>query len=266
MSLSKITLFSTLIIICFLVLSLKYSLFSEKSYVFLPIAMYSEAQPFVEKLENVVEKKISGFDVYFGKYNNIDMIVGVSRVGSINMSGLMYTILSKYSIKFILNFGVVGGIGESIHKGDLVVVTHNLNTNSYRTKKAGKGEGIKVENIEYLTFDEDKIELVILETDKELVNKLKNIKMEDSNIFYGGIGSGDMWNQEYDQLMYVHTNYDILCEDMEAAAVYQVSEKYKIPHISLKGVSDNAILDESYELDVMGVLISFVEKAIEKLI
>ena len=182
------------------------------------------------------------------------------------MSGLMYTILSKYNIKFILNYGVVGGIGEAIHKGDLVVVTHNLNTNSYRTKKAGKGEGIKVENIEYLTFDEDKIELVILETDKELVNKLKDIKMEDANIFYGGIGSGDIWNQEYDKLMYVHTNYNISCEDMEADAVYQVSEKYKIPHISLKGVSDNAITDEDYELDVMGILISFVEKAIEKLI
>ena len=218
------------------------------------------------KLKNVEEKKISGFDVYFGKYKNLDMIVGVSRVGSINMSGLMYTILSKYNIKFILNYGVVGGIGESIHKGDLVVVTHNLNTNSYRTKKAGKGEGIKVENIEYLTFTEEKIELVILETDKELVNKLKDIKMEGANIFYGGIGSGDMWNQEYDQLMYVHTNYNITCEDMEAAAVYQVSELYKIPHISLKGVSDNAITDEDYELDMMGILISFVEKAIEKLI
>ena len=53
---------------------------------------------------------------------------------------------------------------------------------------------------------------------------------------------------------------------MEVAAVYQVSEKYEIPHISLKGVSDYAILDESYELDVMGVLTSFVEKAIKKLI
>ena len=59
--LSKITILSALITICFLVLSLKYTFFSEKSYVFLPIAMYSEAQPFVEKLENVKEKKISGF-------------------------------------------------------------------------------------------------------------------------------------------------------------------------------------------------------------
>ena len=90
--------------------------------------------------------------------------------------------------------------------------------------------------------------------------------MEDSNIFYGGIGSGDMQNQEYNQLMYVHTNYNISCEDMEAAAVYQVSEKYKIPYISLKGVSNNSILSENYDLDVMGVLISFVEKVIEKLI
>ena len=101
-------------------------------------------------------------------------------------------IIYYINIKFILNYGVVGGVGETIHKGDLVVITHNLNTNSYKTKKAGKGEGIKVENIEYLTFDEDKIELVILETDKELVNKLKDIKMEDANIFYGGIGSGDI--------------------------------------------------------------------------
>ena len=57
--------------------------FSEKSYVLLPIAMHSEADLFIEKLENMEEKKIFGYEVYFGKYNNIDMIVGVSGIGSI---------------------------------------------------------------------------------------------------------------------------------------------------------------------------------------
>ena len=259
-----ITTLSSLITVCFLVSSSKWAFFSEKSYVLLPIAMHSEADPFIEKLENMEEKEIFGFEVYFGKYNNIDMIVGVSGVGSINMSGLMHIILSKYKIKLILNYGVVGGYGE-INKGDLIVITHNLNTNSYRTQKAGKGEGIKVENIEYLTFTEDKTELVILETDKELVNKLKNITMKDVNIFYGGIGSGDMWNREYDKIEYVRTNYNISCEDMEAAAVYQVSEKYKVPHISIKGISNNEQLNETYDLSVMDTLISFVENAIVKL-
>ena len=262
--LSIITTFSALITICCLVLSLKWGFFPEKSYVLLPIAMHSEADLFIEKLENMEEKKIFGYEVYFGKYNNIDMIVGVSGIGSINMSGLMHIILSKYNIKFILNYGVVGGYGE-IHKGDLIVITHNLNTNSYRTKKAGKGDGIKVENIEYLTFTEDKNELVILETNKELVNKLKDITMKDVNIFYGGIGSGDMWNREYDKIEYVRTNYNISCEDMEATAVYQVSEKYKVPHISIKGISNNEHLNETYDLSVMDTLISFVEKAIVKL-
>ena len=226
--------------------------------------MHSEADPFIEKLENMEEKEIFGFEVYFGKYNNIDMIVGVSGVGSINMSGLMHAILSKYKINLVLNYGVAGGYGE-IKKGDLIVITHNLNTNSYRTQKAGKGEGIKVENIEYLTFTEDKNELVILETDKELVNKLKNVTMKDVNIFYGGIGSGDMWNREYDKIEYVRKNYNISCEDVEAAAVYQISKKYKVPHISIKGISNNEQLNETYDLSVIDTLISFVENAIVKL-
>ena len=37
--------------------------------------MHSEADLFIEKLENMEEKKkIFGYEVYFGKYNNIDMI------------------------------------------------------------------------------------------------------------------------------------------------------------------------------------------------
>ena len=135
------------------------------SFFFLAIAMMSEAKPLIEKLNNKVKVNLFDYEIYLGEYNNINMLIGVSGIGTINMSGLIHLVLSKYKVNFILNYGLAGGYGESIHKGDLIVITECLNTNSYKTKKATKGKGIEVENIEYLTFSEEDTKFLVYKTD-----------------------------------------------------------------------------------------------------
>ena len=232
-------------------------------YFFIPIAMKSEAEPFIQKIKNIEKKNLFEYELYIGEFNNINIIIGISGIGSINMSGLIHVVLFNYKIKFILNYGLAGGYGNSIHKGDLIVITECINTNSYKTKKDEKGKGIKLENLEYVTFVDDTADkFFFYKVDNNIIDKIKKIDNKDINIMYGRIGSGDMWNKEYDKIMYNYEKYNILCEDMECAAVYQVADKYKIPFLSIKGISNNEILNEQYDYSVMNNLIKYVEKTL----
>ena len=232
-------------------------------YILIPIAMKSEAEPFIKKLNNVETKNLFNYEIYIGKYDNLNIIVGISGIGTINMSGLMHVILTNYKINFVLNFGTVGGYGNSIHKGDIIVITECVNTNSFLTKKEEKGKGIKVENIEYVTFVENgEHKFGFYKIDENIMAKLILIFHNDKNIKYGRIGSGDMWNKEYDKIMYKNEKYEILCEDMECAAVFQVADKFKIPFASIKGISNNEILNEEYDYSVMNNLIKAIEKVL----
>ena len=236
-------------------------------YFFIIVAMKSEANDLLKKIKVEETKNLFNYEIYLGKYNDINIILGISGVGPINISGLIHVVMLNYKIKFILNYGVVGGHGLDIHKGDLVVTTECLNGSSFITKKTGKGEGINLNNRKYQTFIETLDDILIIEKmDNNIIEKIKEIEMDKSiKIYYGRIYSGEQWNREYDTIMFLHKNYKTLCEDMEAYAVFYNSNKYKIPFAVVKGVSNNEILNEEYDYTVMDNLLKFVEKVIIKL-
>ena len=113
-----------------------------------------------------------------------------------------------------------------------------------------------------MTFFENENKIIYYKSDENTISKLKKIVNANRNILFGRIGSGDMWNQEYDKIMYNYEKYQLLCEDMECAAVCQIADKYKIPFISIKGISNNEILNEEYDYSVMNSLINFVEQVL----
>ena len=86
----------------------------------------------------------------------------------------------------------------------------------------------------------------------DLTKKVPNRK--GSTIYYGKIGSGDVWNQEVDRMLDLNKKYGILCEDMESIATYMICNKRNIPVISIKMISDNAITGEEYQRE-MGILL-----------
>lgn len=50
---------------------------------------------------------------------------------------------------------------------------------------------------------------------------------------------------------------------MEAVSIYTVANKYKIPAISIKGISNNELLEEKYDYSVSKVMQKFTEELIK---
>lgn len=225
-------------------------------------AMRVEADVFISELDSIRESKFGNFSFYEGMYKNCKVVVLVSGPGVVNMASALTIGINRYNPDMVFNYGVVGGIGKDIHQGDIIICNECMNLGSYMTGKIDKGNGIDINQWEFMTFtDGDTDELVIWKCDNELLNLV--IDMKDSydkgNVLVGRIGSSDVWDKEYDKLIMLRDKYDIMVEDMECISVYQVSNMFNIPCLSVKVLSDNVILGEEYDKGVLDRAKEFIK-------
>lgn len=209
------------------------------------VAMKMEAKLLLDKIESCDYKKILGFDFYTGKMGNNNIIVGISGIGLINMSSMISVAVSNFKINSLINYGLSGGYGN-LHIGDIVIGSECININSFCDS---------VDNL--VTFsDESFNKLVIYNGSSMLIDTTKKINYD--NIHFLRLGSGDVWNKNADKIKMLSTKYNVACEDMESIAVYQLADKYELPCISIRCISNNEILSESYDESVIDNLIDFV--------
>lgn len=223
-------------------------------------AMKSEAQPLIDKTSAVITDTTAGFEIYTGSINGKSLLIGLSGVGMVNMASLVTYIAVKYQPYCFFNYGIIGGYGD-IHKGDLMVVSDCININSTQFGAAPQGAGISLDRAKLVTFSEniDNAPVVYKSCD-ELMKAAQ--KISDENVIYGRLGSGDIWNKEYDKIMLFYNKYQVYGEDMEGYAMYQAADRFNIPALSVKGVSNNEILGEIYDYSVMETLVDFAYKVL----
>lgn len=218
-------------------------------------AMKSEAQPLIDKMDITKNESFAGFEIYSGKINQNNLLICISGVGMVNMASLVTYIAVKYSPDCLVNYGIIGGYGD-VHKGSLVIIDDCININSTQFDAAPMGSGISLERARLVTFGEniDNAPVIFKSCEKLIAAAEKTAK---ADTIHGRLGSGDIWNKEYDKIMLFHTEYNVCGEDMEGYAMYQTAHRFGIPAISLKGVSNNEILGESYDYSVMEKLCKF---------
>jgi len=222
----------------------------------------------MQKLENkkAEEHKLCKF--YVGNIGENEIILCDSKIGLINTSAALTIAIEKYNPDYIINQGCAGGIGKNIHKSDLVIGIECINITSIKTKYRKAGEGSNVDDWELINFiagEEDR--LIPQKASKELIDLAKSIEKEYNygKVHYGVIGSGDIWNSEYDRLVFLNEKYNILCEEMEGIAVYTIANQYNIPAIDIRVISDNLILEEEYERGISYKVQEFTERLILKI-
>ena len=219
----------------------------------------------INKIENKIEMETCTF--YETSINNYPVVLCASNIGCIQASNAVTISILKYNPIAIINEGLAGAHGKDIHKGDIVIGTEVININSIKTPKLKEGEGIDVFNWELVTFIKGQDdELKIEKADKLLIQCVKDIEKEytKGKVIYGRIGSGDVWNNEADRIMHLNKKYNTLCEEMEGIAIYQIANRYHIPVIGIRVISNNEVLEEEYDVRIGEKLQYFVQKLLEK--
>lgn len=215
-------------------------------------AMGVEIKFLLDKISDIKKSNYGDFVFYEGNFNGYPIVLNISGVGTVNTASDMMCVINKYNPICVINTGIVGSYSRDIHKNDLIICDKCLNVNSYRTSYLEEGLGSDYTKWDMITFKEGVDELVYWDADKSLLEIMDKIKDRYSygNFCNGIIGSGDVWNNEVDRLLFLRDKYKLCCSDMESISIYMVCNKFNVPCVSLKVVSDNIILGEDYDRNV----------------
>lgn len=222
-------------------------------------AMNCEADLLIEKLKNPNTLVIGKYKYVSGKIGNNNVVVGVSGIGVSNMACMIGMANCTFDISCLVNYGLSGGYGNDIHRGDVVVGLECVNIGSYYD-----------DPLNLITFYEDNDnDYKEYNGSSYLVNVAQNLVIDkhDTNYYYGRLGSGDCWNKKNTEAL--HEKYNIDCEDMESISVYKVGDNLDIPHISIRGISNNESLGEEYIQSIYQVivknLVDFISEYVSKI-
>lgn len=234
-------------------------------------AMKIELEYIKNVLAEIEELNIDGYKFIRGKINGYPVILSETQIGSINATMSTAIGIKEFKPLYIINQGVAGGQTSQIKKNDLVIGNGCINTNSYETNKRKVGEGsnpLEWKIINFTSDDSNENEIQTLKSDIKLFNLAQSLsdKYSYGKVHTGVLGSGDSWDKEADKIIALNKKTGILSADMESIGTYTVANKYNVPVIGIRTISDNAILNEDYERIVAHGSQEFVLKLIEKII
>lgn len=241
-------------------------------------AMPEEINGIVSLLKDKKEI-VKGMRTYYvGLLNEVEVVVVFSRWGKVASATTVTHLIIEFGITHLFFTGVAGAINSNLNIGDIVVasslVQHDLDArpimNRFEIPLLGKTTlhpskeilTMAFENINELVQDESLIHLLSLEQKQFFC-------LSKPKVFIGQIASGDQFfasNEDKQKLLEMLP--DVLCVEMEGAAVAQVCFEYDIPYAVIRIISDtadnNSVVD--FNAFVSQVASKFGLEIIQKLI
>ena len=181
------------------------------------------------------EEDINGCKFYIGQVEEYPVIVSKTEIGIINASIATLVAIQKYNPIAIINQGIAGSHAHYIHRNDVVVGEKSVNINAFITGIRNKGEG---SNPFEWKFDTRSVEI---NGAGDLINIVKDMKGIDYNVFYGILGGGDIFDREIDRIKWIQEKKNILCEDNESIAVYTICDRFNVPCIGFRVITNNEV-------------------------
>ncbi len=231
-------------------------------------AMPEEIDGVVALLENPVASSM-GKRIYFtGQINGIDTVVVFSRWGKVAAATTATTLIHEFKITELLFTGVAGAISPKLKIGD-VVLGKRLIQHDMDARPLMEQYEIPLLSKTYFESDETHLDIAkkaILEIfeNKSLhtiieTKDLKEFNISQPKLFVGDIASGDQFFSSNEQKHVLNTQLpDVLCVEMEGAAVAQVCYEYEIPFSIIRTISD--VADDQSHIDFP----SFIKKISSK--
>lgn len=220
-------------------------------------AMPEEIEGVVALLTNCVESLMGKRTYFSGQINGIDTVVVFSRWGKVAAATTVSTLIHEFKITELLFTGVAGAISPDLKIGDIVfgkrLIQHDMDARPLMKQ-------YEIPLLSKTYFESDSIHLDIVT--KSIYNVFKNkslhsvIKTEDliqfaisqPKLVVGDIASGDQFFSSNLQKQILSTQLpEVLCVEMEGAAVAQVCYEYEIPFCIIRTISD--VADDNSHID-----------------
>ena len=189
------------------------------------VAEVEEMEAVKEIMESVNSIDIYNLKVYTGTIGNKEILLVRGGVGKVNAARVCQIITDKFNLDYIINVGSAGGLNENLNIGDIVLgeklVQHDFDVTAF-----GREKGFIPETGRFF------------ESDKTLLEKCKDIKIDNQKIVTGVIGSGDVFLTDTNLKEKIKQDFNCDCVEMEGAAIAQVCTLNQIPFLVIRSISD----------------------------
>lgn len=223
-------------------------------------AMHEEIHLLLEQMEVKSETTIGMRTYYKGLLWENDVILVFSRWGKVAASSSATTLIERFGIDELIFSGVAGGISSKLNIGDVVIGNRLIQHDVDATPLFEKYE-IPLTEKKYFETNNRITNLLYNSAQTFFVNYELNDKVKitfnlhSPKLYLGTIASGDEFVSDIKKIYEIRNNLpDVLCVEMEGAAVAQVCYEYDIPFGIVRTISDSA--DESAHID----FVKFVEQ------
>jgi len=227
-------------------------------------AIPEEIDGVVKLLSNKKKYEIGNRNYYTGEINNQQVVVVFSRIGKVAAATTVSTLIIKFNITELVFTGVAGAIHPSLKIGDIVLGRTLIQYDMSAEPLFPKFE-IPLLKKSYFDSDQNLLDIssnaikTLLE-DNYLhqvisVEDLNKFDIHSPKLHIGLIASGDLFfstTEQKDDLQKMLP--DVLCVEMEGAAVAQVCYEFGLPFTVIRTISDEA--NESATVDFT----KFIEK------
>lgn len=215
-------------------------------------AMDAEIDGYLSQIGRPEAVTVGGFPFYRGSFCGKDLIVCKTGIGIINAAAATATGILEFHPAAVINQGIAGAHVPQLHIGDIVVGKACININDLKMPARGVGEGSDPLKWEFSKRS------VYRSADSALLQLFERAEYPGHRKVSGILGSGDLFSRETDRIAWLHQSRNNLCEDMESISAYEVCERFSVPCIGLRVISNNELTGEKYDRSSADLLQRFV--------
>lgn len=192
--------------------------------------------------------KIANREFVVGKINNVRCVVAFSKWGKVAATITATLLIQEFGVTDLFFIGTAGAIADGLKVGDVVIskrlVQHDLDARPMISRFE-----LPLLNRIYVNSDPELTELAGKAVSNLLEQGVANMVGEEAVkefdlhpvLYYGDIASGDQFiNSDTKRQEILSLLPDILCVEMEGAAVAQVCLEFNVPFTVIRTISDTA--------------------------
>lgn len=225
-------------------------------------AMDVEIEYFLSNFQIIEEKKIKGYKFYISNNDDYKLIFSKTGIGVINATISSMIAINEFRPDIVINQGLAGAHIANLNIGDIVIGKECININSIETESKDYHQGSNALKWKFKNRKNS-----IKRTDEYLYNIAKTIPYNCGKVFYGILGSGDIFNRERDRIKYINKVQNTISEDMESIGVYTCCDLYNVPCIGMRIISNNELknlekLDINISFNLQRYICEYIKKVI----
>ncbi len=232
-------------------------------------AMPEEIERIAEDFQRDASQFVAGREYHIGRFKGCDAVLVFSRWGKVAAAATATALIERFNVDCIIFTGVAGAVATHLDVGDVVIadrlIQHDFDVSAARISDDAGGMlpkyAIPFLGISYFPVEERLVVLARKAAEEYISSSAAGMSdhpMSDHpwkfgatrSVHVGTIASGDQFIAHREKLETLRVEIpNVLCVEMEGAAVAQVCHEYKVPYLVIRAISDKA--DHSAPMDFL---------------